>query len=120
MSQKVLKSPMLSRSSRSTSSSMRRSGLSVADGFGKVFGVTEVDAGIIVEAGAKAEGGLKVDCAVAASGVESGGLLKFEQAANNRVNSKGSARFIALFVFYIHRVRVYNFILTVDNIHIAV
>ena len=70
-------------------------------------------------AGVKVEGGAKVDIAVAASGVERGGLPEFEQAAKSIVNSKGSARFIVLFVFYIHRVRIHHFILTVDNIHVA-
>ena len=70
-------------------------------------------------AGVKVEGGAKVDIAVAASGVERGGLLKLWQAASSRVDHKGSARFIVLFVFYIHRVRIHHFILTVDNIHVA-
>jgi hypothetical protein len=82
----------------------------------------EVDSEIVVGmsgADVKVEGGLRVAVAAAASGGERGGSPKFEQAAMKRINKKGSARFILLFVFYIHRVRIHDFILAIDDVHIA-
>lgn len=81
-----------------------------------------VDVGTIVEAGGtrvKVEDGFNVGVTVAASGVERGGLPEFEQAAKNRITNKDSTRFIFLFIFYIHRVRVHHIILTIDNVHVA-
>lgn len=87
-----------------------------AEASGKGVTLSGIDAEGIVEAD---EAGVKVDSAAAASGVERGGLPKFEQAAKSRVNSKGRARFIVLFVFYIHRVGIHYFVLTIHNIHVA-
>ncbi len=67
----------------------------------------------------KVEGAVKAGVTVAASGVERGGLPEFEQAAKNRITNKDSTRFIFLFIFYIHRVRVHHIILTIDNVHVA-